>query len=405
MRFFSTIFVAFRALRRNKMRSVLTALGIIIGVGAVIAMVSIGDGAETQVKAQIAALGQNIILVFAGSANQGGARSGYGGAGTLTIDDAQAMKNEIRGVIAVSPEVRGQSQVLANGLNWATRIMGESEDYLSIRQWPLAQGAMFTEQDVRGDGKVCVIGQTIVTNLFPDGDPIGKSLRIRNLPFKIVGVLTPKGFSTQGTDQDDFVLIPYTSAMKRFSRQNFLPIINVQADNDQHMPQIEQDLTNLLRDRHHINEGRDDDFRVQDQQEIAEAATATTRTITFLLGSIASISLVVGGIGIMNIMLVSVTERTREIGIRMAVGAHGSDIRMQFLIEAVVLSLLGGSLGIALGIAGSQLLAHFQHWPVTVSTVAIVVAFLFSGAVGVGFGYYPASKAAQLDPIDALRYE
>jgi putative ABC transport system permease protein len=405
MRFFSTFFVAFRALRRNKMRSILTALGIIIGVGAVITMVSIGDGAESQVEAQIASLGQNIILVFAGSATTGGARSGYGGAGTLTLDDAAEIKSQVRNVAGVSPEVRGQAQVQANGLNWQTRIMGESEDYLAMRQWPLAGGSNFSDQDIRSDGKVCIIGESIVTNLFPDGDPIGKTLRIRNLPFKIEGVLASKGFSLQGTDQDDIILIPYTSAMKRFSRQSFLGTINVQAEDADHMPQIEQDIANLLRDRHHIVSGRDDDFRVQDQQEIAEAATATTRTMTFLLGAIAGVSLLVGGIGIMNIMLVSVTERTREIGIRMAVGAHGSDIRMQFLIEAVVLSLMGGTLGILLGIGGSQVLSHFNHWPVLISTVAIVTAFAFSGAVGVCFGYYPASKAAQLDPIDALRYE
>ena len=405
MRFFSTIFVAFRALRRNKMRSILTALGIIIGVGAVIAMVSIGDGAESQVEAQIASLGQNIILVFAGSATTAGARSGYGGAGTLTLDDAAEIKTQVRGIAGVSPEIRGAAQVLANGLNWATRIMGESEDYLAMRQWPLAEGANFSDQDIRSDGKVCIIGQTIVTNLFPDGDPVGKTLRIRNLPFKIVGVLAAKGFSLQGTDQDDFILIPYTSAMKRFSRQSYLGTINVQATDSDHMTTIEQDISNLLRDRHHITAGKDDDFRVQDQQEIAEAATATTRTMTFLLGAIAGVSLLVGGIGIMNIMLVSVTERTREIGIRMAVGAHGSDIRMQFLIEAVVLSLMGGTLGILLGIAASQVLSHANHWPVLISTVAIVTAFVFSGAVGVCFGYYPASKAAQLDPIDALRYE
>jgi putative ABC transport system permease protein len=405
MRFFSTIFVALRALRRNKMRSILTALGIIIGVGAVIAMVSIGNGTQAQVEAQIASLGQNIILVFAGSANQAGARTGYGGAGTLTIEDAQAMKSEVRDVVAVSPEIRGGAQVLANGLNWATRILGESEDYLTMRQWPLSAGAMFSEQDVRGDGKVCVIGQTIVNNLFPDGDPVGKSIRIRNLPFKVLGVLQAKGFSLQGTDQDDMVLIPYTSAMKRFSKQTFLPFINVQADTSEGMPAAENDITNLLRDRHHITAGKDDDFRVQDQQEIAEAATATTRALTFLLGAIASISLVVGGIGIMNIMLVSVTERTREIGIRMAVGAHGKDIRMQFLIEAVVLSLMGGLLGILLGIAISQVYSAINEKPVVVSTAAIILAVVFSGAVGVCFGYYPASKAAQLDPIDALRYE
>ncbi len=405
MRFFSTIFVAFRALRRNKMRSILTALGIIIGVGAVIAMVSIGDGAESQVEAQIASLGQNIILIFAGSATTGGARSGYGGAGTLTLEDAAAIKAEVRGIAGVSPEVRGQAQVLANGLNWATRILGESEDYLGMRQWPLSAGANFTDQDIRGDAKVCIIGQTIVNNLFPDGDPVGKTLRLRNLPFKILGVLAPKGFSLQGTDQDDFILIPYTSAMKRFSRQSFLGTINVQAEAPDTMPGTEQEIGNLLRDRHHLTQGRDDDFTVRDQQEIAEAATATTRTMTFLLGAIAGVSLLVGGIGIMNIMLVSVTERTREIGIRMAVGAHGSDIRMQFLIEAVVLSLMGGTLGILLGIGASQFLSHLNHWPVLISTVAIVTAFVFSGAVGVCFGYYPASKAAQLDPIEALRYE
>lgn len=405
MRFLATILVALRALRRNKMRSILTALGIIIGVGAVIAMVSVGDGAKSQVEAQIASLGQNIILVFAGSVNSGGARSGYGGAGTLTIEDAMAIKNEVPDIEAVSPEVVGGAQVLANGLNWATRVRGESEDYLSMRQWPLADGAMFSTQDVRSDAKVCVIGQTIVKNLFPDGDAVGKTLRIRNLPFKVVGVLAPKGFSVQGSDQDDMLIIPYTSAMKRFSKQTFLPVINVQATSSKRVAAIEQDITTLLRDRHHINQGRDDDFTVRDQQEISDAATATTRTMTFLLGAIACVSLVVGGIGIMNIMLVSVTERTREIGIRMAVGAHGGDVLMQFLIEAVVLSLMGGGLGILCGIGTAQLLSRVNHWPTLVSPSVVLLAFAFSGAVGVFFGYYPARKAAQLDPIEALRYE
>jgi putative ABC transport system permease protein len=405
MRFFATIFVALRALRRNKLRSILTALGIIIGVGAVIAMVSIGDGAQARIEDQIASLGQNIILVYAGSVNAGGARSGYGGAGTLTIGDADAMKAEVRDVIAVSPEIRGNSQVLANGLNWATRILGESEDYLAIRQWPLAEGGMFTDQDVRGNGKVCVIGRTIENNLFPDGDPVGKTIRLRNLPFKVVGVLAAKGFSLQGVDQDDMVLIPYTSAMKRFSRQSYLPYINVQAAAADRMPAAEEEIAELLRDRHHITQGREDDFTVRDQQEIADAANATNRAMTFLLGSVAGVSLLVGGIGIMNIMLVSVTERTREIGIRMAVGAHGSDIRLQFLIEAVVLSLMGGILGILLGVGLAQFLSQIEHMPTLISTVAIGAAFVFSGAVGIGFGYYPASKAAQLDPIEALRYE
>jgi putative ABC transport system permease protein len=405
MRFLSTILVALRALRRNKMRSILTALGIIIGVAAVIAMVSIGNGAQAQVEAQIASLGQNIILVFAGSANTGGARSGYGGAGSLTVDDALAINSQIRDVVAISPEIRGRAPVLANGLNWFTSIAGESEDYLSMRQWPLSAGIDFTEQDVRSAGKVCIIGQTVVTNLFPDGDPVGKSIRIRNLPFKVVGVLVSKGFNLQGSDQDDIVIIPYTSAMKRFSKQTFLPVIDVQAASADRMPNAEQDIAGLLRDRHHIVQGRDDDFAVQDQREIADARNATNKTMTLLLGAIAGVSLVVGGIGIMNIMLVSVTERTREIGIRMAVGAHGSDIRMQFLIEAVVLSLMGGTLGILLGVGASQFLSQVYHWPVLISTAAVVAAFVFSGAVGICFGYYPASKAAQLDPIDALRYE
>src|ERR1035438_7380341 len=405
MRIFFTIYVALRALRRNKMRSILTALGIIIGVGAVIVMVSIGDGSQSVIEAQIASLGQNIILVYAGSATSSGARTGYGGAGTLTIEDANAIKSEVRDVIGVSPEVRGGSQVLANGLNWSTRIVGESEDYLAMRQWPLATGAMFGDQDVRGNAKVCIVGQTIVNNLFPDGDPVGKTLRIRNMPFKILGVLVSKGFSLQGTDQYDMVMIPYTSAMKRFSRQTFLPFINVQAVDAEHMPAAEQDIANLLRDRHQITQGRDDDFTVRDQQEIADAAAATTATMRYLLFAVACVSLVVGGIGIMNIMLVSVTERTREIGIRMAVGAHGSDIRLQFLIEAVVLSLMGGTLGILGGIGASQLISRLNHWPTLISTVAIVAAVLFSGAVGICFGYYPASKAAKLDPIEALRYE
>jgi len=405
MRLLSIILAAARALRRNTMRSILTALGIIIGVGAVIAMVSIGNGAKAQVEAQIAGLGQNIILVFAGTANSAGARSGYGGAGTLTVEDALAIQREVRDVEAVSPEVRTGSQVLANGLNWGTNVSGEGPDYFSMRQWPLAEGAVFSDQDVRGAAKVCIVGQTIVNQLFPDGGALGKTLRIRNLPFKIVGILASKGFSLQGNDQDDIVFVPYTSAMKRITRQTFLRVIDVQAGDPNQMGVIEDEITNLLRDRHHIAEGRDDDFNVRDQQEIAEAATATTRAMTFLLGAIAGVSLVVGGIGIMNIMLVSVTERTREIGIRMAVGAHGRDVLLQFLIEAVVLSLMGGSLGILLGIGTSELLSRLNHWPTLVSPTAVVVAFVFSGAVGVFFGFYPARKAAQLDPIDALRYE
>jgi len=404
MRIGSTVTVSLRALRRNAMRSILTALGIIIGVGAVIAMVSIGNGAKSQVEAQIASLGQNVLLIFSGSFNQGGARSGAFGAGTLTVDDALAIGREIPNIAGVSPEVRTGAQVLANGLNWSTTVFGESADYLNIRQWPLSAGAMFTEQDERSVGKVAIIGETIVKQLYPDDDPIGQTLRIRNQPFRVVGVLIPKGLSVQGSDQDDVVIIPYTSAMKRVAKQTMLRSINVQAMSSDSIDKAQADITALLRQRHRTTE-QTDDFTVRNQAEIAAAATATSQTLTLLLAAIAGVSLVVGGIGIMNIMLVSVTERTREIGIRMAVGAHGSDVLLQFLIEAVILSSMGGIIGILLGIGSSQLISKFNGWPVLVSTSSVVVAFLFSAAVGVFFGFYPARKAAQLDPIDALRYE
>jgi len=404
MRIGSTVTVSLRALRRNTMRSILTALGIIIGVGAVIAMVSIGNGAKSTVEAQIASLGQNVLLIFSGSFNQGGARSGAFGAGTLTPDDAEAIAREVSHVAGVSPEVRSGAQVLANGLNWSTQILGEGADYLGIRQWPLSAGAMFTEQDTKSVGKVAIIGQTIVKQLFPDDDPIGQTLRIRNQPFRVIGVLQAKGLSVQGSDQDDIVIIPYTSAMKRVTRQTMLRSINVQAATPDTIDDVQAEITALLRQRHRTTE-QTDDFTVRNQQEIAAAATATSQTLTLLLAAIAGVSLVVGGIGIMNIMLVSVTERTREIGIRMAVGAHGSDVLLQFLIEAVILSSMGGIMGILLGIGSSQLISKLNNWPVLVSTTSVIVAFVFSAAVGMFFGFYPARKAAQLDPIDALRYE
>ena len=405
MRIAATSLIALRALRRNKLRSVLTALGIIIGVSAVIAMVSIGNGAKAQVEGQIASLGQNVILIFSGNFSTGGVRSGWGGAGTLTVDDAVAIEREVRGVAAVSAEVRDRQQVLANGLNWGTTILGESPDYLTIRDWALTSGAMFTDQDIRGAGKVCIVGKTIITQLFPTEDPIGQTIRIRNIPFKILGVLTSKGLSVMGTDQDDVVVIPYTSAMKRVSKRTNINMINVQAESAEVASRIQTDMADLLRQRHRLEGGRDDDFTIRGQEEIANAATATTRTMTLLLGAIAGVSLLVGGIGIMNIMLVSVTERTREIGIRLAIGAHGRDILTQFLIEAVVLSLLGGILGVLVGVGTSQLISALNHWPTLVSTSAITVALLCSSAVGVFFGFYPARKAAQLDPIEALRYE
>ncbi len=405
MRLGSTFNIAARALRRNKMRSVLTALGIIIGVAAVIAMVGIGNGAKAQVEAQIASLGQNVILIFSGSTTSSGIRTGWGGAGTLKIEDAEAIRREVPSVVAVSEEVVSTTQVAAGNQNWFTRIYGESADYLDIRQWPLADGTPFTPQDVRSANKVCVIGRTTATQIYGNDDAVGQILRIKNVPFTITGILTPKGLSTQGVDQDDVVVMPYSSAMKRVVGGTNLRNINVQIGDARQIESAQQQIVGLLRQRHNIRPGRDDDFTVRNQQEIAEAATATSRVMTLLLGAIAGVSLVVGGIGIMNIMLVSVTERTREIGTRMAVGAHGSDILMQFLIEAVSLSSVGGIIGIIFGIGASKLLSIYAQWPTLISISSIVVAFLFSAAVGIFFGFYPARKAAALDPIEALRYE
>ncbi len=405
MRLGSTFKIAFRALRRNKLRSVLTALGIIIGVGAVIAMVGIGNGAKAQVEAQIASLGQNVILIFSGSTTASGIRTGWGGAGTLKIEDADAIRREVGGVTAVSEEVVSNTQVAAGNQNWFTRIYGESADYFDLRQWPLAEGAPFTAQDVRSANKVCVVGHTTATQIYGNDDAVGQILRIKNVPFTITGVLTTKGLSTQGVDQDDVVVMPFTSAMKRVSGGTTLRNINVQVGDAKQLSAAQQQIIDLLRQRHNISPGRDDDFTVRNQEEIAEAATATSRVMTLLLGAIAGVSLIVGGIGIMNIMLVSVTERTREIGVRLAVGAHGRDILTQFLIEAVSLSSVGGILGIILGVGASQFLSWRFNWPTLISIGSIVVAFLFSAAVGIFFGFYPAREAARLDPIDALRYE
>ena len=402
MRFLNVIKVALRALRRNALRSVLTALGIIIGVAAVIAMVSIGNGAKSQVEASIASLGRNIITVFPGNFTTGGVRGGFGSASSLTVEDAQAIQREVTGIAALSPEMIDRAQVLANGLNWNTSIRGEDVSYLDIRLWSMSEGDMFTELDVRSANKVCIIGKTVANQLFPDLDPIGQSLRIRNIPFKIMGVLASKGYNYFGQDQDDTVIIPYTSHIKRISRRPNLNTILIQAQSPALMARIQQDVTDLLLQRRN---GREPDFTVRNQQELAEAATATTKTMTVLLGAIAGVSLIVGGIGIMNIMLVSVTERTREIGIRLAVGAHGRDVLTQFLVEAIILSVLGGTLGVLLGVGASQLVSQLNGWPVLVSPTAIFGAVAFSAAIGVFFGFYPARKAAQLDPIEALRYE
>jgi len=422
MRIWATIKIALRALRRNKLRTVLTMLGIIIGVGAVIAMVGIGNGAKAQIQARIAALGQNVILIFSGSINRGGVYSGFGGAGTLTVEDALAIQNEVAGVAAVSPEARSGGQLMAGNNNWSTQIMGEGVDYFSIRQWDFADGAAFTEADVRSAAKVCVLGKTTADKLFPGEDAVGQTLRIRNVPVRVLGVLRPKGVSMMGSDQDDTVIVPYTTCMRRLAGVTMLRAINVQAASPDRIADVQNGVTELLRQRHRIMPGRDDDFIIRNQQEISETANATTETLTALLAGVAVISLIVGGIGIMNIMLVSVTERTREIGIRMAVGARGRDILSQFLIEAVTLSSIGGAIGISLGVSApkivkllamlcsktgiqSDFLSSAASWPTLVSADSIIVAFLFSAAVGIFFGFYPARKASRLDPIDALRYE
>jgi len=374
-------------------------------VGAVIAMVALGRGAKAQVQARIASLGQNTLMVFSGSVNRGGVYSGFGGAGTLTVEDAQAIEKEVSGVVAVSPEVRTGGQIMAGNNNWSTEGRGESVDYLSIRQWEIAEGNMFTDADVRSAAKVCVLGKTTSDKLFPTEDPIGQTIRIRNVPMKVVGVLKAKGVSMMGSDQDDTIIMPYTTAMKRFAGVTTLRTINVQAASSEQLTEVQTAITDLLRQRHRIQPGRDDDFMIRNPQEFLEAQNAAAETMTALLAGIAGVSLLVGGIGIMNIMLVSVTERTREIGIRMAVGARGRDILLQFLIEAVTLSSIGGLLGIALGVGGAELLKLLKNWATLVSPDSVVLAFIFSAAVGIFFGFYPARKASQLDPIEALRYE
>lgn len=404
-RFVATMKIAVRALRRNKLRTLLTMLGMIIGVAAVIAMVGIGNGAKSQIESQIASLGQNVILIFSGSMNRGGVHSGWGSSGTLTLDDAEAIQREIPGVTVVSPEVRSGTQIAAGNQNWSTSILGESADYFTLRQWPLREGAPFSEQDVRSANKVAVIGQTIADQLFPGEDPIGQIIRIKSAPFIIVGILIPKGMSMMGSDQDDVVVVPYTSAMKRLFGMTTVRTINAQTASASLLNPVQQQITSLMRQRHRIIPGHDDDFTVRNQQEIADMATEQSKTMTYLLAAIACVSLLVGGIGIMNIMLVSVTERTREIGIRMAVGARGHDILLQFLTEALTLSIIGGVIGIGIGMGASKIIEVWKHWPVETPSVWILASFLVSAAVGIFFGFYPARKASQLDPIDALRYE
>jgi putative ABC transport system permease protein len=399
--------VAFRALVRNKMRAALTMLGIIIGVSAVIAMVSIGQGASASVQAQIESIGTNLLFVSAGAQNVGGVRSGTGDSGTntLTVEDLDAVKREVPSVSMVTPSINARSQLVFGNMNWNTSVTGVSEQYPDIRKWTIQSGEFFTDADVRSAARVIVIGQTINDNLFAGTDPVGQTVRVMNLPFRVVGVLARKGQDQQGRDQDDVSFAPYTTVQKKILGSPRVQIAYVSAISQDSTYTAQSQITELLRQRHKLDANQPDDFTVRNMTDIADAANETSKTMTILLACIAGVSLLVGGIGIMNIMLVSVTERTREIGIRMAIGARSSAVRSQFLIESVVLSLTGGSIGIVLGIVVSILIPAMLGWPTLVSTMAIVGSVVFSVAVGVFFGYYPARKAAALDPIDALRYE
>ncbi len=405
MRILATLRIALRALRRNKMRTVLTMLGMIIGVGAVIASVSITSGAKQQVEAQIASLGENMLLIFPGSFSSSGARMGWGNRHSLSLDDALAIQTQVDGVTAVSPENNTRTQVIYGNQNWNTRVQGESPEYLQIRQWSLAEGSMFGAVQVHTAAKICVIGKTVADQLFPNQNPLGQTIRIRDVPCQIIGVLESKGLSPMGSDQDDVVVVPYTTELKRINREDWLDVILVQAVSRAAMPIVQQEITSLLMQRHHVKPDGPRDFVVRSQEDIAQAASATATVMGGLLAGIAAVSLLVGGIGIMNIMLVSVTERTREIGIRMAVGARGGDILVQFLIEAVTLSIIGGAIGIGSGMGISHLVASITHWPTLTPVLWIGIASLSSAIIGVISGFYPAWKASKLDPIDALRYE
>jgi putative ABC transport system permease protein len=399
--------VAFRALVRNKMRAALTMLGIIIGVSAVIAMVSIGQGASASVQAQIESIGTNLLFVSAGAQNVGGVRSGTGDSGTntLTVEDLDAIKREVPSVSMVTPTVNARSQLVSGNANWNTSVQGVSEQYPEVRKWTVRSGEFFTDADVRTAGRVIVIGQTVADNLFPGMDPVGQTLRVANLPFRVSGVMAKKGQDQQGRDQDDIAFAPYTTVQKKVLGSPRLQIAYVSAVSQDATYTAQQQITELLRQRHKLAANDPDDFTVRNMTDIADAANQTNSTMTLLLACIAGVSLLVGGIGIMNIMLVSVTERTREIGIRMAIGARSSAVKTQFLIESIVLSLTGGLVGIVLGVALSLLIPKLLGWPTLISTMAIIGSVIFSAAVGIFFGYYPARKAASLDPIEALRYE
>jgi putative ABC transport system permease protein len=402
--------IAVRSLRVNLMRSMLTMLGIIIGVGAVIAMVSVGAGAQARVAEQIQSLGSNLIIVLSGSSTSGGSRLGQGTQQTITMDDASAIAREVPSVQVAAPSVRGTAQIVYGNLNWSTGVQGVTTDYLEARDWPLDDGRSITPEDLDGATKVVLMGQTTAINLFGDSDAIGQIIRVKNVPFTVVGLLSRKGQNSWGQDQDDIVLIPLSTAKKKVlgaSRSNPRAVgsISIKIRPDEDMVEAESQIRSLLRQRHRLQPMQDDDFFLRNLSEVLQTQEESSKVLTYLLAAIASVSLLVGGIGIMNIMLVSVTERTREIGLRMAVGARGRDILAQFLVEAVTLSLIGGIIGIALGLGSSSAISYFAEWRTVVAPQSIAMAFFFAASIGIFFGFYPARKASRLDPIDALRYE
>jgi len=408
MNFPMTLRIAFKALRRNKMRSGLTMLGIIIGVGAVIAMIAIGSGAKARIQEQIASMGSNLLIILSGSATSGGMRHGSGSVPTLTVEDAKAIASELSAVKYAAPVHPGIAQVVFGNQNWSTVTYGSTPEALLIRDWPVVSGRSLIQADVDSAAKVCLLGQTVVDNLFGEMDPVGQVVRIKQFPFTVVGVLRGKGQTTWGQDQDDVVYVPLTTGQRLLFGQQFPGMVRsiiVQATGSDTMKQAEEQIIQLLRQRHRLRANQDNDFFVRNLTEAFSTAEESAKVMSILLGAIASISLLVGGIGIMNIMLVSVTERTREIGIRMAVGARGRDILYQFLIEALVLSLTGGIIGLLLGVGASQLISYSFKWPTLISPQSLILSFSFAGGVGIFFGFYPARKAARLDPIEALRYE
>lgn len=404
----STIRISFRALRVNKMRSALTMLGIIIGVGAVITMLAVGTGARQRIGEQMASIGSNLIMIVPGATTAGGVRMGAGTQPTLSMGDAEAIQKESPAVLYVAPILSGVAQVVYGNQNWSTGITGTTTTMLSVRDWPLTAGRPFTDEEVRSAAKVCLLGQTVADNLFGGINPIGQIIRIKNVPFTVIGTLDTKGQDPGGRDQDDTIYVPVTTAQKKLFGTTFpgmVRIIMVKAKSTDDLAAAEKQINELLRQRHRIGQKQDDDFTVRNLTQMMQAAEQSTKVMTLLLGAIASVSLLVGGIGIMNIMLVSVTERTREIGIRMAIGAKTWDIRLQFIIEALILSLIGGVVGLIVGISASKILSMLAGWSTVVSLLSIFLAFGFSGLVGIFFGFYPAYKASLLDPIDALRYE